>query len=129
MGLLISALSPNADRAAILVVLALIPQLIFAGATVPRSDMSTMSRLISDLTVTKWALELEGGITDLDERFAEQATISGRAPDGTPVTVEIPEQPYAGAFDGDLALRWAVLAGFAGAFTAGTLVVQQRKRP
>jgi ABC-type multidrug transport system ATPase subunit/CRP-like cAMP-binding protein len=129
MGLLISALSRNADRAAILVVLALIPQLIFAGATVPRSDMSTMSRLISDLTVTKWALELEGGITDLDERFAEQATISAQAPDGTPVSVEIPEQPYAGAFDGDMASRWAVLAGFAVVFTAGTLVVQYRKRP
>ncbi|MEX0782927.1 MAG: ATP-binding cassette domain-containing protein [Dehalococcoidia bacterium] len=129
MGLFISALSPNADRAAILVVLALIPQLIFAGATVPRSDMSAGSRLISDLTVTKWALELEAGITDLDERFEQQGTITSIAPDGTPVTVEIPEQPYAEAFEGDVAVRWLVLAGFAVAFTAGTLAVQQRKRP
>lgn len=129
MGLFISALSPNADRAAILVVLALIPQLIFAGATVPRSEMSASSRAISDITITKWALELGGGITELEERFESQSTLVVRAPDGSVVAVEIPEQPYADAFEGGVGVRWAVLAGFAVLFTGGTLVVQERKRP
>ncbi|MGH2609094.1 MAG: hypothetical protein ACRDHF_08390, partial [Tepidiformaceae bacterium] len=115
--------------AAILVVLALIPQLIFAGATVPRSEMSASSRAISDITITKWALELGGGITELEERFESQSTLVVRAPDGSVVAVEIPEQPYADAFEGGVGVRWAVLAGFAVLFTGGTLVVQERKRP
>jgi ABC-type multidrug transport system ATPase subunit len=129
MGLFISALSPNADRAAILVVLALIPQLIFSGAGVPRSQMSPLSKAISELTVTKWALELEAGITDLDTRFETQGILHGAAPDGTPIRVEIPVQPYRNAFDEDVVTQWIVLAGFAVVFAAGTLVVQQRKRP
>jgi hypothetical protein len=88
-----------------------------------------MSRAISDLTVTKWALELEAGITGLDERFEAQGTIEAIAPDGTRVNVEIPVQPYRDAFDDDVRAQWLVLAAFAVAFTAGTLVVQQRKRP
>jgi hypothetical protein len=91
--------------------------------------MSAFSRAISDITITKWALELGGGITDLQERFEDQSTIVAEAPNGSTVVVEIPEQPYADAFDGDIWVRWAVLAGSAVLFTAGTLVVQQRKRP
>jgi hypothetical protein len=129
MGLLLSALSPNADRAAILVVLALIPQLIFAGSTVPRSEMSHVSRAVSEMTITKWALELEGITTGLDSRFDAQSTIRAAAPDGSEVAVEVPYRPFEHAFEGDAGWRWFVLAGFVAVFTAGTWLAQRRKHP
>ncbi len=128
MGLFISSLSANADRAAILVVLALIPQLIFAGSTVPRSEMTPFSRVISDATVTKWSLELAGGLTHLDERLDVQATQTIRPPGSDqPLTVQNPVRPFEGAFRVSLPWRWVALLGFAGIFIAGTFVAQAQK--
>jgi ABC-type multidrug transport system permease subunit len=127
MGLFISSVSPNADRAAILVVLALIPQLIFAGSTVPRSEMSHLSKGISELTVTKWSIELTGIATGLDERFDTQATLQVPVPNGPPKVVEVPHQPFQNAFTGDAAIRWIVLAGFVVVFVSGTFISQSRK--
>lgn len=124
MGMFISSLSPNPDRAVLLVVLALVPQLIFAGATIPKTQMSAASDAISHLTVTRWSLELSGAVTGLEERFATQALITD--PDtGRQVLKEY--RPFEGAFDVAEGPRWAVLAGFTVLFTAGTYVAQRRK--
>lgn len=129
MGLFISAMSPNPDRAAILVVLALIPQLIFAGATVPRSEMSPTSKAISEVTVTKWALELTGGLVDLDFRFDTQSVVILGVGDGAIVELEVPERPFENAFTEPLRWRWAALAGFSLVFTAGTYIALRWRRP
>lgn len=127
MGLLISALSGNPDRAAILVVLALIPQLVFAGSTVPRSEMTPVSKVVSDFTVTKWALELTGSLTGLDRRIAAQSLLTVDTAVG-PAVVQIPVRPFENAFKGAEATRWVALAGFLVVFYAATLIVQSRKR-
>ncbi|MGD9933989.1 MAG: ATP-binding cassette domain-containing protein [Dehalococcoidia bacterium] len=128
MAMLISSLSANPDRAAILVVLALIPQLVFAGATIPQSEMSPISSAVSRLTITRWALELGGSVSGLEERFAAQSLQSVTLADrDEPVEVEIDYRPYEGAFSVSQGLRWAVLAAFTVLFTAATVVVQTRK--
>lgn len=127
MGLFISAVSKNADRAAILVVMAIIPQLIFAGSTVPRTDMDPVSKVISDITITKWSLELTGHISGLTENLAAQSTLKVPNANGGSTTVQIPYRPFAKAFTGDAATRWAVLTGMFAAYLMLTLLVQYRR--
>jgi ABC-type multidrug transport system ATPase subunit/CRP-like cAMP-binding protein/ABC-type multidrug transport system permease subunit len=131
MGMFISALSANADRAAILVVLALIPQLIFAGASVPKSQMSPISEVVSQVTITKWALELSGSLTGLEDRLAAQSIQRVRVAGQTaPVEVQAEYRPYEGAFAINEASRWSVLAGFSVVLVAGTIAAQTwRYRP
>lgn len=126
MGLFISSVSPNADRAAILAVIAIIPQLIFGGSTVPRSEMGPASRLISELTVSKWSLELTGQITGLDFRIANQRIQTGDFGDFGKFSFPV-ETPFDNAFKIDPVWRWLVLIGFSAAFLAATLYVQTRK--
>jgi len=129
LGLLVSSLSPNADRAAILVVLLIIPQLVFAGSTVPRSEMSSSALITSDAMVSKWSVELLGGIVDLERRFNAQSYIEVAPTAGGPkIAVQVPDRPFEKAFRGDQAPKWLVLAGFSFVFVASTLVVQSRKR-
>ena len=127
MGLLVSALSPNPDRAATLVVLLLIPQLIFAGSTVPRSEMREPAKLVSDSTMTKWSLELLGENMGLDERLRVQSFKQVPGSFEGPITVEVPNRPFQFAFRGEPLRRWAVLLGFFLVFTGATLGVQSRK--
>ena len=127
MGLAISSLSVNSDRAAILVVLALIPQLVFAGSTVPRSEMTTISKAISDVTVTKWALELSGQITDLDARVQAQSVVVATLDGGDSVVLPLPVRPFENAFKGDPRVRWEALVAFAVLFLGTTIAVQYRK--
>jgi ABC-type multidrug transport system ATPase subunit/CRP-like cAMP-binding protein len=124
MGMFISSLSPNPDRAVLLVVLALVPQLIFAGATIPKTQMSTASDVVSHLTVTRWSLEVSGAVTGLEERFATQARITDPVT-GREVLKEY--RPFEGAFAIAETPRWIVLAGFTVVFTAGTYLAQRRK--
>lgn len=128
MGLFISAVSPNADRAAVLAVLAIIPQLIFGGSTVPRSEMTVPAQLVSDATITKWALELLGENTGLDRRLAIQSVHGLDLPRelGGVVNVQV-ETPFDDAFKPNGPPRWAALSAFGAVFIAGTLLVQSRK--
>lgn len=128
MGMLVSSLSPNPDRAAILIVLLLIPQLIFAGATVPRSEMREPSRIVSDITISKWSLELTALITDIETREVKQAFFSVEFPGGA-LTMAVPRylRPFDHAFTGRRSVRWLVLGGFSLLFLGATLAVQGSK--
>lgn len=127
MGMFISSVSPNADRAAIIAVLAIVPQLIFGGSTIPRSQMQPIARANSDAMISKWSLELMGDMTGLDERLAAQSVRTVPAAAGAqPVEVRF-ATPYDNAFKIDPAVRWAVMAGFVVVFTGGTILVQSRK--
>ncbi len=130
MGMLVSSLSPNADRAAILIVLLLIPQLIFAGSSVPRSEMREPSKIISDAMVSKWSLELSGLITDLDtQEFKQSFVYYVDFNTGRTETTGIPadKRPFDNAFKGEQWPRWTVLAGFSVLFLGATLAVQSLK--
>jgi hypothetical protein len=127
LGLLVSSVSPNADRAVIIAVLVIIPQLIFGGSTVPRAVMQPAAKSISDTTVTKWSLELLGNVTDMGSRIQEQSKVQVPIPgQDKPVTVQT-SGPFDHAFDASAASRWAMLAGFVVLFTAGTVAVQELK--
>lgn len=55
LGLIISALSSNADKAMAVVPLALMPQIVLAGALVALPDMNAPTRSASHLAASKWA--------------------------------------------------------------------------
>ena len=114
MGLLISAVSTNSDRAMAIVPVSLIPQLVFAGALVPYGHMLDPAKVVSQLMISKWALQLTGSLTELSDRFAAQFPASFA-------------QPYADQFDSDSWLPWAVLAAFFVGMLAATVIVQKQK--
>ena len=127
LGLLVSSLSPNADRAVIIAVLVIIPQLIFGGSTVPREVMQPAAKSISDTTVTKWSLELLGSVTGIEKRIITQSTVQVTPP-GTDQPVPVRTQtPFDHAFDGSEAARWAVLVAFILFFCGATVTVQELK--
>jgi len=114
MGLLISAVSANSDRAMAIVPVSLIPQLVFAGALVPYDKMLAPAKVVSQLMISKWALQLTGSMTDLSERFAAQfpASFGG---------------PYADQFDDPSWPPWVVLTAFFVVMLTATAIVQKRK--
>jgi ABC-type multidrug transport system permease subunit len=114
MGLLISAVSANSDRAMAIVPVSLIPQLVFAGALVAYDKMLAPAKVVSQLMISKWALQLTGSMTDLSERFAAQfpASFGG---------------PYANQFDDPSWPPWVVLAAFFVLMLAATAIVQKQK--
>ncbi len=114
MGLLISAVSANPDRAMALVPIALIPQLIFAGALVPVPRMLLPAEAVSQVMISKWALQLTGGLTDLSERFVAQFPAAYA-------------QPYADQLDAAHWVSWVVLAAFSIGMLALTILAQRLK--
>jgi ABC-type multidrug transport system ATPase subunit/CRP-like cAMP-binding protein/ABC-type multidrug transport system permease subunit len=114
MGLLISSIAANSDRAMALVPVALIPQLIFAGALVPFDKMPLVGDILSYGMISRWALQLTGGIADLSARFDTQFP-------------RVFSAPYVNQFDDAMWVRWVILAGFAVGMTIATMIVQKRK--
>ncbi len=114
MGLLVSAVSHNSDRAQAVVPVLIIPQLIFAGALVPLDKMLPPARVVSDLMISKWSLQLTGHLTDLSGRFSAQFPPS-----------------FADAYRDELDITawapWVVLCAFTLVFLTATLLVQKRK--
>lgn len=114
MGLLISSVSANSDRAMAIVPVTLIPQLIFAGALVPINQMYLAGEILSQAMISKWALQLTGGIMELSERFRSQySTTLG--------------ETYAQMFDDAQWLRWAILGAFIAGMMVATMIVQRTK--
>jgi len=114
MGLLVSAVVGNSDRAMAIVPILLIPQLMFAGALVPVERMLGPAKVLAQLMMNKWSLELAGSITHLAPRFEAQYPPGFAA-------------PYANAYDSVSWIQWCALAGFALAMLGGTLLAQKRK--
>jgi hypothetical protein len=96
MGLIISALASNADKAMAVVPLALMPQIVLAGALVAVPDMNTPTWFASHLTASSWAYQaLEVGLLNgkkIDGDLAENASYLGPLrniyPDDDLVTVK-----------------------------------------
>lgn len=79
LGLIISALAPNPDRASILVPLILIPQVIFGGPLIG-SGGGFAVRAISQLMVTKWTWRALGSTLRLDEVPLQPVQLQGFTP-------------------------------------------------
>lgn len=94
MGLTVSALASNVDKALASVPLILVPQIILSGALVPIADVRPEAfKYIFYLAISKWGYELAGGgISDINSRVA----------------LDTPLQQFTGYFT----WHWAVLSGY-----------------
>lgn len=80
MGLAISALASSQDQATSFIPLALIPQLLFAGAIVPIERMSEPIAALASAVFGRWSLAGLGNAIDLNSRIAADprfAEVSG----------------------------------------------------
>jgi ABC-type multidrug transport system ATPase subunit/pSer/pThr/pTyr-binding forkhead associated (FHA) protein len=108
MGLLISAVVSSEDQATSFIPLALIPQLLFAGAIVPVERMSSAMEWVANLVFARWSFADAGSVVDMNERLAanpQQQAASGYGTD---------------FFDIAPALGFAVLAAFLVLFLGAT---------
>ena len=84
MGLLISGMVSSEDQATSFIPLALIPQLLFAGAIVPVDRMSDAMAAVSNLVFARWSFAGAGGAVDMNARLEtnpQQAAASGYGTD------------------------------------------------
>jgi hypothetical protein len=66
LGLALSALASTPDRATSLVPLALIPQILFAGVIFSLGEGVTIQRLLSWLTISRWAMDAYGATANIN---------------------------------------------------------------
>ena len=83
MGLLISAVTRTQDQATSLIPLAMIPQLLFAGAVIPNDRMPGVARTLTDLVFTNAGYAGAGTSVHLGQRLAEDAELARIEPFGT----------------------------------------------
>jgi ABC-type multidrug transport system ATPase subunit len=81
MGLLISAITSNSDRATSFVPVALIPQIIFSGAVVSFERMGQVGEWFSNLMISKWGYQASARILNLDTIPSTPLRFNGPAPD------------------------------------------------
>jgi hypothetical protein len=108
------------------VVLAIIPQLIFGGSTVPRSEMELPAKVLSEMMISKPVLELLGDITNLDRRVYLQAVFTASMGEFGSFDIRV-ETPFDNAFKINPLWRWLVLAGWAGGLSIAVWFVQSLK--
>jgi ABC transport system ATP-binding/permease protein len=80
MGLAISAIAPNPDRASILVPLVLIPQIIFGGPIINTKDNAVVDA-ISRFMITKWTWRGLGSTVGIDNVPAKPVELAGFGPE------------------------------------------------
>ena len=83
MGLTISALVRSEDQATSLTPLAVIPQLLFAGAIVPLAQMAPVVKAIPYAIFSQWSFAGVGTAIDMNGRIADDPAFSRTNPFGT----------------------------------------------
>ena len=116
MGLAISAISGTPDQAMSFVPLAVIPQLLFAGAIVPVEGMAEPAQTISYGIFAQWWLAASGTAVDMNARIARVSRPRGRGVFGTSF------------FDVGLLAGMAVLLAFAIVFLAAFWLALRERR-
>jgi ABC-type multidrug transport system ATPase subunit len=112
LGLLASAAVVDAAQATLALPMLCFPQVLFAGAIVPVSEMAGPGRATSLWLANRWAFESLGRALDLDRLMASAAP---------PV--------HHGPFSGSPVEGWAVLVGFVALSLAATVAVLHRRAP
>ncbi|MBI3964446.1 MAG: FHA domain-containing protein [Chloroflexi bacterium] len=119
LGLLLSALVANSDRAITFVPIVLIPQLVFTGAVVPLDDIRIAAgRWLAQVTIGKWGFESIASIVRLDDlrRLGVPPGIPGAPPVEPPM--EFPASPVE---------AWFFLSAFIAVYFAAIVYCQRRK--
>jgi ABC-type multidrug transport system ATPase subunit len=109
IGLTVSALAPNTDRAVSFVPIILIPQIIFANVIFSLSD--DVSKIISYLMPSRWGMQAAGSIVGIRDRFSDHANTPFYSPDTL-----------------HLLGFWLALVGLIALFFTLTALLQARKR-
>ncbi len=81
LGLLISAMTSNSDRATSFVPVVLIPQIIFSGAVVALERMGLLGDWFSNLMISKWGYQTSGRILGLDSVPSSRVKFNGPPPE------------------------------------------------
>ena len=99
MGLAISAAAATPDRAISIVPLALIPQILFAGVIFSLGDGITIQRLLSWLTISRWAMDAYGTTVNLNDLPLQPGMLRVEAAEYTHTPLH-------------LFSRWVILVGY-----------------
>jgi hypothetical protein len=116
MGLLISAVAGSEDQATSIVPLAVIPQLLFAGAIVPVERMAEPAQTLSLFVFSQWSLASIGTAVDMNGRIAGLPDGGSTLGFGT------------GFFDVGLLAGLAILGAFLVVFVGGLTLLLSRAR-
>ncbi len=142
LGLLISAMTTNSDRATSFVPVVLIPQIIFSGAVVALDKMGPLGNAISTIMAAKWGYQTSGRILSLDTVPSTPVAFNGPPPEQAnfieayfPGSVFFDRQKYEWFFVGkrqaefntDVFLQWGILGLMIGVALALIIVFQLRK--
>jgi ABC-type multidrug transport system ATPase subunit len=117
LGLLISAAVAEPSQATIALPMVCFPQVLFVGAILPVPAMAVVGKWISFAMTDRWAFEALGHSLGVAGLWA-----SGRSPLGPPLLAS-----YGSTFSGAAGVDWLILAGFAIALLAATVLVVLRK--
>jgi ABC-type multidrug transport system ATPase subunit len=117
LGLLISAAVAEPSQATIALPMVCFPQVLFVGAILPVPAMAVVGKWISFAMTDRWAFEALGHSLGVAGLWA-----SGRSPLGPPLLAS-----YGSTFSGAAGVDWLILAGFAIAFLAASVLVVLRK--
>jgi ABC transport system ATP-binding/permease protein len=115
MGLLVSTAVSSQAQATSLIPLAVIPQLLFAGAIVPLARMAEPARVLADAVFSQWALAGLGTAVDMNARFASDPEFARVNRFGS------------GFFDLGFAGTLAIEVAFLLLFTAGAAAILHRQ--
>jgi ABC-type multidrug transport system ATPase subunit/pSer/pThr/pTyr-binding forkhead associated (FHA) protein len=112
MGLAISALVQTEDQATSFIPLALLPQLLFAGALVPVDGMGRAAEVISALMFARWGFAGAGSGIDMNTRITDDrqfAAVNRFGPDFFDLGVATTLGVLAVFLAAMLAITWALL--------------------
>jgi len=76
LGLLVSAFARSQDQATGVIPLLLVPQLLFSGAIVPITQMTTPVRLIALVIPARWSFAAAGNVVHMQERINNDPVFS-----------------------------------------------------
>jgi ABC-type multidrug transport system ATPase subunit/pSer/pThr/pTyr-binding forkhead associated (FHA) protein len=115
MGLLVSTTVSSQEQATSLIPLAVIPQLLFAGAIVPLARMAEPAKALADAVFSQWALAGLGTAVGMNERLATDPEFARINRFGS------------GFFDLASGVSLAIEIGFLLLFVSGTAVILHRQ--
>jgi hypothetical protein len=141
MGLMVSALATNTDKAISIVPILLVPQIILAGLIFP---LSGPSQVLSYVTVAKWSIDSLGTSSNLNRLYYQN--VVGAPPGINPASVpnvgnfdpnnyddnpsdkkEYTSQAVKSSLQTHLLGRWGILVGMIVIFLGMTCYFQKRK--
>ncbi len=135
-GLLVSAVAPTEDRAMLLAILVIIPQIVFAGGLVPLSDLGKAGTVLGAITSTRWSFEALATISQVKTGAGKAADLSDISMPGFQGLKSLGEKmamvnnldtKYGGVFDVNVYQSWLWMAAIIVGLFVIILFLQKRK--